>query len=380
MSDHRENMKLQLIDRLAGTRNKLRATWLCFLVSLVFGCAISSGAENGVAIQKVQIADGIYQFITRPDGYVPNGNSVVIVNENDVLVFDTFTRPSTARAELAEIRMITDKPVRYVVNSHHHPDHWSGNEVYAEAFPSLEIIATEQSRELMLNIAKAWPPLWKANLEKDQSDLDKEISSGKESDGTPLTADDRRKDEEDVRLERDFVAEGTNVRRTYPTLTYGDTLTLHHGGREFRFTNVIGDADGTTVLYLPKEKLLITGDVVSYPIPYFTPPLSQHAKTLRALAQIDADVIIPGHGPAWHDKKFLNLEADLFESIVTQVVNAEQRGLVTVEEIQKAVDVESFRSQFTHDNKALDAKFRRYVGRMIENASAEKRDGRKFRY
>jgi cyclase len=347
-------------------------------VALTF--AVPSGAENGVAVQKVQIADGIYQFITAPDGYVPNGNSVVIVNENDVLVFDTFTRPSTARTVLAEIRKITDKPVRYVVNSHHHPDHWSGNEVYAHAFPNLEIIATEESRELMLNIAKAWPPLWKANLARDQADLDKEISTGKESDGTQLTEEDRHRDEEEVRLERDFVAEGANVQRTYPTLTYGDTLTLYHGGREFRFMNVVGDADGTTVLYLPKEKILVTGDVASYPIPYFTPPLSQHAKSLRKLAQMNADVIIPGHGPAWHDKNFLNLEADLFESIVNQVVKAEQQGLVTVEEIQNAVDVESFRLQFTHDDKALNAKFRRYVNRMIENASAEKRDGRKFTY
>ena len=351
---------------------------LAMCVALTF--AIPSGAENGVAVQKVQIADGIYQFITAPDGYVPNGNSVVIVNENDVLVFDTFTRPSTARTVLAEIRKITDKPVRYVVNSHHHPDHWSGNEIYAQAFPSLEIIATEESRQLMLNIAKAWPPLWKANLARDQADLDKEISTGKESDGTQLTEEDRRRDEEDVRLERDFVAEGAKVQRTYPTLTYGDTLTLYHGGREFRFMSVVGDADGTTVLYLPKEKILITGDVASYPIPYFTPPLSQHAKSLRKLAQIDADMIIPGHGPAWHDKNFLNLEADLFESIVNQVVKAEQQGLVTVDEIQNAVDVESFRLQFTHDDKALNAKFRRYVNRMIENASAEKRDGRKFTY
>jgi cyclase len=347
-------------------------------VTLTF--AVPSGAENGVAVQKVQIADGIYQFITAPDGYVPNGNSVVIVNENDVLVFDTFTRPSTARTVLAEIRKITDKPVRYVVNSHHHPDHWSGNEVYAQAFPDLEIIATEESRQLMLNIAKAWPPLWKANLARDQADLDKEISTGKESDGTQLTEEDRRRDEEEVRLERDFVAEGANVQRSYPTLTYGDTLTLYHGGREFRFMSVVGDADGTTVLYLPKEKILVTGDVASYPIPYFTPPLSQHAKSLRKLAQIDADAIIPGHGPAWHDKNFLNLEADLFESIVNQVVKAEQQGLVTVDEIQNAVDVESFRLQFTHDDKALNAKFRRYVNRMVENASAEKRDGRKFTY
>src|ERR1700732_4106081 len=139
-------------------------------ISVALALALPSGAENGVAVQKVQIVDGIYQFITAPDGYVPNGNSVVIVNENDVLVFDTFARPSTARTVLAEIRKITDKPVRYVVNSHHHPDHWSGNEVYAQEFPNLEIIATEESRQFMLNIANAWPPVFTEKLRKDQAD------------------------------------------------------------------------------------------------------------------------------------------------------------------------------------------------------------------
>ena len=81
-----------------------------------------------------------------------------------------------------------------------------------------------------------------------------------------------------MRLEREFVAEAMKVKRTYPTLTYSDKLTLHHGGREFRFMSMVGDAHGTTVLYLPKEKILITGDVLSYPVPYFTPPLSQHAR------------------------------------------------------------------------------------------------------
>jgi glyoxylase-like metal-dependent hydrolase (beta-lactamase superfamily II) len=349
---------------------------ICFVAAWV----TPSGAETGVAVQKVQIAEGIYQFITAPDGYVPNGNSVVIVNENDVLVFDTFTRPSTARTVLAEIRKITDKPVRYVVNSHHHPDHWSGNEVYAQAFPNLEIIATEETRRFMLNIANAWPPLFTENLRKDQANLEKELSTGKESDGTVLTAERRHKEEEDVRLEREFADEAMKVKRTYPTLTYSDKLTLHHGGREFRFMSVVGDADGTTVLYLPKEKILVTGDVLSYPIPYFTPPLSQHVKSLRMLAQIDADVIIPGHGPAWHDKDFLHLEAELLETIVDQVDRAVRQGMVTVEEIQKAVSVEPLRLKFTHDDKDLNDKFQRYVSRMVENASREARDGRKFEY
>src|SRR5450755_232569 len=184
----------------------------------------------GVPVQKVVIADGIYQFSAAPDGYVPNGNSIVIVNENYVLVFDTFTRPSTARTVLAEIRKITDKPVRYVVNSHHHPDHWSGNEVYAEAFPNLEIIASEESRRYMMNIANAWPPVFTKNLQRDQAALDQELSAGKDSDGAALTAEQRRKDEDEVRLEREFVAEAMTVKRTYPTLTYNERLTLHHGG------------------------------------------------------------------------------------------------------------------------------------------------------
>jgi cyclase len=350
------------------------------VLTLCIGLALaqSGSGQTPVAVQKVKIADGIYQFITAADGYVPNGNSVVIVNDNDVLVFDTFSRPSTARTVLAEIRKITDKPVRYVVNSHHHPDHWSGNEVFAQEFPDIEIIASEESRTFMLNVANAWPAVFTENLRKDQADLDKEVSSGKNSDGTVLTGDQQRKDEDDVRLERDFVAEAIKVKRTYPTLTYSDKLTLRHGGREFRFMSMIGDATGTTVLYLPREKILITGDVVSYPIPYFSPPLSQHAKSLRTLAQLDADVVIPGHGPAWHDKSFLNLEAELLESIVAQVDRAVQNGVVTVDEMQKVVNVESLRLKFTHDDRDLNAKFQRYVNRMVENASREARDGRKF--
>lgn len=361
----------------AGSMRYGIAKLVCGL-SAILVCVWVASAQAPVAVQKVQIAEGVYQFITAPDGYVPNGNSVAIVNENDVLVFDTFSRPSTARTVLAEIRKITNKPVRYVVNSHHHPDHWSGNEVYAEAFPDLEIIATEQSRKFMLNIASAWPAVFQEKLRQDEASLDEEIQSGKDAEGGAITAEERRQDEDDVRLERDFTTEALAVRRTYPTLTYTDRLTMWLGGREFRFISMVGDADGTTVLYLPKEKILISGDLLSYPVPYFSLNIGEEAKNLKMLEQFDAEVIIPGHGPAWRDKDFLRLEMELFDAIVAQVTKAEQRGAVTVEEIQKAVDVEYLRVKFTHDDKELNEKFERYVKRMVENASREARDGRKF--
>jgi cyclase len=299
------------------TYSRMRGIRILCLALGIFA-QTNAATEPAVQVQEVQIADGVYQFMTAPDGYVPNGNSIVIVDDNDVLVFDTFTRPSIARAVLAAIRKITNKPVRFVVNSHWHPDHWSGNEVYAQEFPNLEIIATDETRQYMLNIANAWPALFSAQLREDEAAFDKEATTGRNSDGGPLTAEARRKDESKMQLEREFIGEALQVHRTYPTLTYGDTLTLHHGGREFRFINMVGDANGTTVLYLPKEKILVTGDVISYPVPYFTPPLSQHAKSLRTLSQFDVDVIIPGHGPAWRDKTFLNLELELFDSVVRQ--------------------------------------------------------------
>ena len=354
------------------------------LFGLVMGLMVCVGTSyaQAIAVQKVQIADGIYQFISADDGYVPTSNSIVVVNRDDVLVFDTFSRPSTSRTVLAEIRKITNKPVRYVVNSHHHPDHWSGNEVYAEAYPSVEIIATEESRQYMETLAKSWPPVWTHRLDKAQADLDKEVSSGKKTDGTLLTVDERRKDEENVRLLREWVGELMTVKRTYPTLTYDNDLMLRYGGREFRFMKVLGDATGTTVLYLPHEKILLTGDAVSYPIPSFNTnlPLSRMDKTLRTLAQLDVDVIIPGHGPALRDEGLLNAQAELIESVISQVGDEVRQGMVTVEEMQKAINVEPFRMKFTHDDKELNEEFKRTVNRMVDNASREARDGRKWEY
>ncbi len=337
-------------------------------------------AQPRVAVEKAQIADGIYKFTSGPDGYISTTNSIVIVNTDDVLVFDTFSRASTSRTVLDEIRKITNKPVRYVVNSHHHPDHWSGNEVYAEAFPNLDIIATEQSKQYMLNLAKSWPPVWTYRLQKAQTVFDKEVSIGKTADGSALTAEQRHKDEERVRLLRDWVAELMIVKRTYPTLTYDETFTLRDGGREFRFINMVGDATGTTILFMPKEKVLLTGDAVAYPIPGFNSnlPLSQMVKTLKQLSQFDAAVIIPGHGPTIRDKNYLNLCAQLFESVIEQVGHAVQDGLVTVEEIQKVVNVDSFRPQFTHGDKELDQDFQKTVNQMVDSASREARDGRKW--
>jgi cyclase len=335
-----------------------------------------SGA--GQEITKTVIADGIYQFTTLRDSYVRQLNSVAVVNADDVLVFDTNTRPSSARLILAEIRKLTPKPVRYVVNSHWHPDHWSGNEVYANASPGVEIIATEKTRELMHNVANAWPGKFSAELARMQSALKQELATGKDAEGRTLSPEEGKDDEDDVRDYASFVDEARGLTRTYPTLVYVDRLTLQHGGREFRFLSVTGDAEGTTVLYLPREKVLITGDAVSYPIPYISPPPRRQAESLKALGRLDVDVIVPGHGPAFRDKSFLNLEIALLESVSQGVHEALLEGKLTLDEVQRSVTAEGLREKFTHDDEDLDRRYRDRVRQLVKLAIREERDGQDY--
>ena len=81
-----------------------------------------------------KVADGIYGAIARPTAML-NCNAAVVVNRDHVLVVDTHSKPSAAKALIRQIRdEITDLPVRYVVDSHLHGDHAMGNEAYPEAF------------------------------------------------------------------------------------------------------------------------------------------------------------------------------------------------------------------------------------------------------
>src|SRR5262249_49182132 len=106
------------------------------------------------ATEKVKIADGIYQFITEGHGDAGlDGNSTVIISNDGVLVFDTNCVPSTAAEILKEIRQLTSQPVNYVVNSHWHWDHWSGNQVYKAAFPNVQIITSTKNRDQMKNVS-----------------------------------------------------------------------------------------------------------------------------------------------------------------------------------------------------------------------------------
>src|SRR5713226_3422148 len=92
------------------------------------------------------VADGVYAAIAKP-AYKVNCNAAIIVLGDGVLVVDTHSKPSAARALIEQIKKLTPKPVKFVVNTHFHWDHYQGNEAYPSSWPAgVEIISSEATR------------------------------------------------------------------------------------------------------------------------------------------------------------------------------------------------------------------------------------------
>ena len=311
-------------------------------------------------------------------------NVVVIVNDQDVTVFDSNTRPRTARMVIAEIRKITPKPVRTLINSHWHQDHWSGNDEYAKAFPGLQVIATTETRGYMSRMgSRFFADGLNASVTRQRAALDSMVMSGKQRDGSPLTADARRRMETDIAETAAFAAEVAAIPRVLPTIAYRDTLVLWSGRREFRLISVTGDATGSTVLYLPAEKILVMGDALATqeegngPPPWTTNSyaITPWLNSLRGLEQLDAGIVVPGQGPAFRDKAYLKLTGELFASIISQVHAALQRGVVPLAEVQAVVNVDSIGRLYTPNATEPDSRFRALVSALVRKVHQEALDG-----
>src|SRR5438477_6977428 len=83
-----------------------------------------------------KLADGVYEIRHKnaPDAFTQS-NTTVVIGDREVLVVDSCYLPSSAREDIAQIRQWTNKPVRYLLNTHWHFDHTLGNGVYAQEFP-----------------------------------------------------------------------------------------------------------------------------------------------------------------------------------------------------------------------------------------------------
>jgi cyclase len=300
-----------------------------------------------------KLAEGIYE-IRHPDApdTFPQSNTTVIIGEKSVLVVDSCLLPSTTRQDIDQIRQWTSKPVTYLLNTHWHFDHTLGNAAYAAAFPLVQIIAQTATQKTIADFNPGAVTRYPSRAERFKKVLD----SGKNPDGTPLTAADRLDYERSLTGLGPVVAEFKNVAQLVPNVSFDHELDIDLGNRLVEIKHLgRGNTAGDTLVYLPKEKMLVTGDLLDHPVPYMFGGFPvDFVNTLRAMSQLDAETIVPGHGDVLHDKSYIQQTMELMLA-VNQEVEKEINDGKTLEEVQeglpKIFDVKGWRQKFVGTNE-----------------------------
>jgi cyclase len=334
-------------------------------------------AYTGPKFETTRLADGVYTFVfDNPLGPAVDGTALVIINDADVVVVDAQNTPSAARAVLGEIRKLTRNPVRYVVTTHWHGDHWQGNQVYQEAFPDVEFIAHVNTRDDIEKLAK---PTFDQSRLKDipngLTELETRYATAIRRDGKPYTRADSVFMQEQISLYRWIIPAIRDMRVIEPTLTFTDSLVLHRGKRtiDIRYLGR-GNTRGDIVVWLPNERVLATGDLLVNPVPYsFGSFLGDWVKTLGAVRAFPAAVIVPGHGALQRDHAYLDLFVSLLQSTLDQSRAAVAKGL-DLAATRKVVDLDSLRLKFTGGDVARTRAFNGYFTEpAVERAWLEAR-------
>jgi cyclase len=278
------------------------------------------------------VADGVYAAVAAP-AYKVNSNAAIIVNEDGVVVVDSHSKPSAARVLVEQIKGITSKPVRHVINTHFHWDHWQGNEVYPGTYGNVEVIATEITREAMQG----------RGLKRIQDQIrtvPDEIKNLRAEIAAATTPERKAQLAFDLHQAEEYLVEIKGLKYTLPTLTFENSMRLLKTDREIQLLH-LGRAhtEGDLFVYLPKERVVITGDAVIEWTPFMGDgyPLDW-VRTLKRLEQLDFTQMIMGHGDV-AEKEWLRMFYTYIGDL-NEAVKRHAAAGVSLDEIKRLVPEE----------------------------------------
>ena len=274
---------------------------------------------------------GVYAAIARP-AYKVNCNAAIIILGDGVLVVDTHSKPSAARALIEQIKKLTPKPVKYVVNTHFHWDHYQGNEAYPSSWPAgVEIISSEATRQ---NIERIGIP----RIKNEIITMPQEIANLKKDLEKASGAEQKRTIEDNIRQAQAYFSELKMIQVTLPTMTFDRSLILRRGSRTVEIL-WLGRAhtDGDVFVFLPNEKVLVTGDALHGWTPFMGDSYPyEWIKTLDAAEKLDFNLVLGGHGDVMHGKLRFELWKEYFQDLMDRTAAAYAEG-ASLEQTQKSV-------------------------------------------
>lgn len=237
------------------------------------------------------VAKGVYAAVDseRLDGGGAAANAGIVDLGDETLIFDAFMTPGAAAELRAAVRELTGHPVRYVVNSHFHYDHVRGNQVFAE---EAAIIGTEWTRDAMQRLE---PEL----IEQEREESPVRVRELESRLTEKIDDLERRELEMMIGFYRAQIESHAGLEPTPPTMTFETKLVIHGAERSAELLHWGGGHTASdVVLYLPGDRVLFAGDLLSIGVVPFLGHGSPDGWTeyLQRLELLSFDGVVPGHG------------------------------------------------------------------------------------
>ena len=311
--------------------------------------AVHPGRLGDEPPTPVQVAPGVFVFESNnaTEGSV-DGNSTFIIGSKAVLAVDAPSGRLTTQ-HLAWLRTKTKLPVRYLVNTHWHPDHTRGNYVLADSFPGLQILASEFTkrigdRKMPSIVARTREPVPDSMIEG----IRRRIATAR---------DDQGKEMQPYQVERTrraldyFLREAPwlqQLRYVGPNEVVSSERRIDLGDKMVIIRSLPGHTLGDLVVLVPHDGVVVTGDLVVVPVPYGTGQ-TVWRRWRQSLAELEkipgVTAIVPGHGTVLHSWDYVRLEEQAIDTLMNQMEAAVHDGL-TFDQAKSRINLSRFRELF----------------------------------
>jgi cyclase len=321
-------------------RVRVTALFVLFIVGWLWldARAQSGGPIVSGAHRFEKVTDGIY-YATASGTMTVGANSPIIITDTEAIVIDSEITPAAARALVADLKAITDKPVKYVIDSHYHYDHAFGNQVFG---PDVQLIGHENTRKRLLgNTMEQYTYLSSIEpVPARVAALRTRIAGENDPAQKALL-------ERQIANSLAYLEQVKEIRVTPPTVTIDRKMTLFRGGREIQILFFgRGHTDTDVVVFLPREKIVCTGDLMESVISYMGDAyVDEWPATLDRLMTLDFDTVMPGHGVVFKGKAHIEAFQRYLRDALKQARELKTAG-VPADAAAPRIDMRAFAADF----------------------------------
>ncbi len=318
-----------------------------------------------------ELAPGVWAGLRADPFELPQeGNTVLVLTDRGVVVFDAGGSPAMGRAIVAKARSLTDKPITHVILSHWHGDHMRGLQAIQSAWPAVEILCHPHARDRIVETRDRWLKRRVSMVPNIRKNVGEALARNQDLAGRPLIPEEKAWLEHGLTNTDRLDQENHATDYVTPTATSDHAWRLYRGGREIQVL-WLGAAHtaGDLVMWLPHERIVATGDVVTAPVPLMPSPyVGDYPTVLAGIRDLGFSILVPGHGPVERDAQYLDLLSETIRAVANQLKTAAAGGR-SREEVVAAADYAAVEPRFTHGDPFLAHRFEDYVRAPLADAA-----------